>query len=332
MSESSSNNEINSKYVKLFEDLFEKYKYNNELSGSLTSDMKHLNVGLLEDNNYVLDFITDNYLHCLEQINDHNSDYFLYQKTKIKKKNGKYYKNKISKIGNNTDLKKVLRLVDKDASNKVFNEIIQIFELLTIKDENSVTVFKEEYVTYVKEKYTEHRNFSKMIMVFDNINTILENKFVEENFTNAIVTSESTDDKKTSKNKNNKKNNKQGKGEDFMKGIENTKIAELAKTISQKINSEDFPLLSDPSKLLSSLGNMSSDNSDNGIQNLLKFVVSEVEGAFKDKNINEKDLIGEAQNIMGQFQNMSGFDPMSILKNDNIDMNQFASIFSKLAK
>jgi hypothetical protein len=77
---------------------------------------------------------------------------------------------------------------------------------------------------------------------------------------------------------------------------------------------------------------MSSDNSDNGIQNLLKFVVSEVEGAFKDKNINEKDLIGEAQNIMGQFQNMSGFDPMSILKNDNIDMSQFANIFSKLAK
>ena len=330
MSESSSYNEINAKYVKLFEDLFEKYKYNNELSGSLTSDMKHLTDGLAEDNNYVLDFITDNYLHCLEQINDHNSDYFLYQKTKIKKKNGKYYKNKISKIGNNTDLKKVLRVVDKESANKVFNEIIQIFELLTIKDENGITNFKEDYVKYVKEKYTEHRNFSKMIMVFDNINTILENKFVEENFTNAIASASTSTGNKSSKN--NKKNNKQNKGEDFMKGIENTKIAELAKTISQKINTEDFPLLSDPSKLLSSLGNMSSDNGDNGIQNLLKFVVSEVEGAFKDKNINEKDLIGEAQNIMGQFQNMSGFDPMSILKNDNVDMSQFANIFSKLAK
>ena len=327
MSESSSYTEINAKYVKLFEDLFEKYKYNNELSGSLTSDMKHLTDGLAEDNNYVLDFITDNYLHCLEQINDHNSDYFLYQKTKIKKKNGKYYKNKISKVGNNTDLKKVLRVVDKEAANKVFNEIIQIFELLTIKDENGITTFKEEYVNYVKEKYTEHRNFSKMIMVFDNINTILDNKFIEENFTNIATPLELTTNKK-----NNKKNNKQGKGQDFMKGIENTKIAELAKTISEKINTEDFPLLSDPSKLLSSLGNMSSDNGDNGIQNLLKFVVSEVEGAFKDKNINEKDLIGEAQNIMGQFQNMSGFDPMSILKNDNIDMSQFANIFSKLAK
>lgn len=327
MSESSSYTEINAKYVKLFEDLFEKYKYNNELSGSLTSDMKHLTDGLAEDNNYILDFITDNYLHCLEQINDHNSDYFLYQKTKIKKKNGKYYKNKISKVGNNTDLKKVLRVVDKEAANKVFNEIIQIFELLTIKDENGITTFKEEYVNYVKEKYTEHRNFSKMIMVFDNINTILDNKFIEENFTNIATPLELTTNKK-----NNKKNNKQGKGQDFMKGIENTKIAELAKTISEKINTEDFPLLSDPSKLLSSLGNMSSDNGDNGIQNLLKFVVSEVEGAFKDKNINEKDLIGEAQNIMGQFQNMSGFDPMSILKNDNIDMSQFANIFSKLAK
>jgi len=327
--------QISIKYKKLFQELFEKYKYNNELSGSLTSDLKHLTDGLDDDNNYVIELITDNYLHCLEPINDHNSDFFIYQKNKIKKKNGKYYKNKISKIGNNTDLKKVLRLVDKETSNKLFNEIKEIFELLTTKDENGLIIFKEDYISYVKEKYTEHRHFSKMIMVFDNINTIIENKFIEEEV--STLNENNNDNKNDKNNKNNKndknnKNNKKNKnGEDFMKGIENTKIAQLAKNISEKINTEEFPLLSDPSKLLSSLGNMSSED-NGGIQNLLKFVVSEVEGAFKNQNINEKDLIGEAQNIMGQFQNMSGFDPMSIMKNDNIDMSQFANIFSKLTK
>jgi hypothetical protein len=322
--------EINSQYKKLLEDLFEKYKYNDELSGSLTSDIKHLTDGLSEDNDYVIDLITDNYLHCLEQINDHNFDYFLYQKNKIKKKNGKYYKNKITKIGSNTDLKKLLRLVDKSVSNNFFNQIIEIFKLLTKKDENDLIIFKEDYISSVKEKYTEHRYFSKMIMVFDNINTIIENKYVEEE-----IKTENTDENinKNSKNKNSKnKNSKNKNSEDFIKGIENTKIAQLAKNISQKINTEEFPLLSDPSKLLSSLGNISSSEDNGGIQNLLKFVVSEVEGAFKDQNINENDLIGEAQNIMGQFKNMSGFDPLSIMNNDKIDMSQFANIFSKLAK
>jgi hypothetical protein len=113
-----------------------------------------------------------------------------------------------------------------------------------------------------------------------------------------------------------------GLGEDFIKGLENTKIAQLAKSISEKLNIDDFPLLSDPSKLLSSLGN---PGEEGGIQNLLKFVMSEVEESFKGDKLNEKDLIGEAQNIMGQFKNMSGIDPESILKN-----NDLASIFSKM--
>jgi hypothetical protein len=117
---------------------------------------------------------------------------------------------------------------------------------------------------------------------------------------------------------------------DFMNGLENTKIAQLAKNISQKINLDDFPVLTDPSKLLSSLANPSENGA--GIQDLLKFVVGEVEGAFKNNNINENDLVNEAQGIMGQFSNMSGFDPMSILKDGNLDMNQFADIFSNIGK
>ena len=137
--------------------------------------------------------------------------------------------------------------------------------------------------------------------------------------------------KSNSKSKKDKNKSKGAIGPDFIKGLENTKIAQLAKNISEKININDFPALSDPSKLLSSIGDSSNEG---GIQNLLKFVVSEVEGAFKDNTLNEKELIGEAQNLMGQFQNMSGFDPMSLLSGDkgNIDINQFANIFSKMGK
>ena len=130
--------------------------------------------------------------------------------------------------------------------------------------------------------------------------------------------------------KNKKKDGEADIGLDFMKGLENTKIAQLAKNISQKINVDEFPLLTDPSKLLSSLSNPTENGG--GIQELLKFVVGEVEGAFKTNNINETDLVSEAQNIMGQFSNMSGFDPMSILKEGNLDMNQFANIFSNMGK
>jgi hypothetical protein len=36
---------------------------------------------------------------------------------------------------------------------------------------------------------------------------------------------------------------------------------------------------------------------------------------------------------MGQFKNMSGFDPMSMLQeNPDFDVNQFANIFSKMGK
>ena len=92
---------------------------------------------------------------------------------------------------------------------------------------------------------------------------------------------------------------------------------------------DDFPSLNDPSKLLSSLGNPSEDG---GIQNLLKFVIDEVQGAFKDNNLNENDLVNEAQDIMGKFKNMSGFDPMSMLNNENIDMSKFADMFQNMKK
>jgi DNA-binding ferritin-like protein (Dps family) len=291
---------------------------------------------LLENNKYyTLSVITDNYLFCLEQINDHNADYFIYQKEKIVKKNGKSYKNKLSKVGNRTLLKRVLKDSDSNFTSKIFKTILELFELLTLKDENNTLVFNNDYITYVKDNFNENKNFSKMIMVFDNVENILNSKINEDELVDELEDNLQLDTvKETSKpGKKNKKNKSNGKlGNDFMKGLENTKIAQLAKNISEKININDFPALSDPSKLLSSLGN---PGEEGGIQNLLKFVVGEVEEAFKSDGINEKDLVNEAQNIMGQFQNMSGFDPMSILKNgngDGLDMDKFADIFSKMGK
>jgi hypothetical protein len=170
-----------------------------------------------------------------------------------------------------------------------------------------------------------------MIMVLDNVDNILNSQLNEVELDNEEENEVEKEYKKSKSNKNKSKNKKNSKlGPDFMKGLENTKIAQLAKNISEKININEFPDLTDPSKLLSSLSNPGENGG--GIQNLLKFVVGEVEDAFKNNNLNEKDLVNEAQNIMGQFSNMSGFDPMSLLKGNNLDINQFADIFSKMGK
>jgi hypothetical protein len=319
-------NKINEQYLLFFNELIEKFKYHEELIGPLQSDLKVFNDKLLENNNFIINSITDNFLFCLEQISDHNADYFIYQKEKIPKKNGKVYKNKLSKVGNKTLLKNVLKESNNNYSDTIFSTIISYFMLLTFKNENNVIIFNGDYINHVKENFTENKNFSKMIMVIDNLDNILnahEGQEVEPE-----LEPEQLVKTKSKKNKNKKKGG-DGIGPDFMKGLENTKIAQLAKNISEKINIEDFPDLSDPSKLLSSLSN-SSENG--GIQNLLKFVVGEVEEAFKGNNLNEKDLVNEAQDIMGKFQNMSGFDPMAMLKNGNFDMNQFADIFANMKK
>ena len=325
---------VNEKYLSFLNELLEKFKYHDHLAGPLDHDFKLAQEKLVENKYQVIDTIINNFLYCLEQLADHNSDYFIYQKEKITKKNGKSYKNKLPKIGNRTLLKKVLSEAESKSVPKIFKDIIDMFMLLTFKNEYNIILFNEDFVDYVKENFDENKNFSKMIMVIDNVNNILDSK-LEEIDESQIIEEDSDDEIKKSKSKSKSKKEKNKSkgaiGPDFLKGLENTKIAQLAKNISEKINIDDFPALSDPSKLLSSLGDSSNEG---GIQNLLKFVVGEVEGAFKDNTLNEKELIGEAQNLMGQFQNMSGFDPMSLLSGDkgNIDINQFANIFSKMGK
>jgi hypothetical protein len=313
---------INEKYLVFLNYFLEKFKYHEDLSISLDNDINFIN-DKLESNKYaVINIISDNFLFCLEQISDHNSDYFIYQKEKIQKKNGKLYKNKLPKIGNKTLLKSILTESDSKNYNSIFKDIIDFFNLLVLKDKNNKMIFNSDYVTYIKDNFSENKNYNKIMMVFDNLDNILNQKDDE------IDEKEIEEDSKKDKSKKNKSKKNNGLGGDFMKNLENTKIAELAKNISQKINIDDFPSLADPSKLLSSLGNPE----EGGMQNLLKFVVGEVQEAFKNNNLNENDLVNEAQNIMGQFQNSSGFDPMSILSNNNIDLEQFANIFSKMSK
>jgi hypothetical protein len=329
--------EINAKYLKLLEESYEKYKYHNELSGQMETELRSLVKKLSENNLYILYFLTTNYLYCLEPINDNNVDYFLYQKEKTVKKNGKVQKNKVTKFVGKVLFKKILKESDKFYNAKIFELIKELFVSLTEKDEDGRIVFMKEYVEYIKNNHNDDKNYSKMMIVIDNVDTILSNQApapVED----SKETSEKSKKSDKKKGKKSKENNF-GFNKEFMDNLENTNIARLAKNISEKINTEDFPLLSDPTKLLSSLTGGGEGGEEGNIQNLLKFVVGEVETAFKDNNINEKELIGEAQGLMNQFQNMSGgFDPMSILKNmtggngQMPDLSQFESIFSNMKK
>ena len=319
----------NERYLSLLNELIEKFKYHDELLGTLEYDLKSVK-GKLEDNeNQVIYAITDNFLFCLEAISDHNADYFIYQKEKIVKKN-KTYKNKLPKLGSKTLLKRILKDCDSKYNSYLFKFITDIFMLFIVKNEDDTISFSDEYIDYVKENFDENKNFSKMIMVFDNVNNILNNA---QQIDEPVLIEEEESWTEPVKNKKGKKKSKSSsKGfiaPEFMKNLENTKIAQLAKNISEKINMDDFPELGDPMKLLSSLGNPCEEG---GIQNLLKFVIGEVETSFKSNGMDEKQLINEAQDMMGNFSNLSGIDPMKMFKDGNLDMNQFANIFSKMSK
>lgn len=336
--------EVSTKYIVFLQELYEKYKYHPELAGQLETDIKGLKKNM-ENDQYLLYFLSSNYLFCLEPIADHNIDYFMYQKDKTVKKSGKVVKNKITKVIGKIALKKILKESDVSFHNKFFSTIYEIFMNMTVKNENDVIVFNDEYIQFVKDNLSEDKNFSKMLMVMDNLDTILSSdNVVDETDVIKEAKKEEADKKKDKKKKSKSSSSNPlsaltgALGGDFMNGLESTKIAKLAMNISEKINSEQFPLLDDPSKLLSSLTG-SGEEGANNIQDLLKFVVNEVEDAFKTNGIDEKELLGEAQSIMSQFQGMSGFDPMAMLKNITgggeggmPDMKQFENIFSNLKK
>ena len=323
---------LNENYLTLMDLLLEKFKYHPELSGNLESDVKIIRKKLETENDCILHFLTKQLLYCLEQVTDHNIDFFTYQKDKSIKKNGKTVKTKTTRVIGRVSLKKVFEESDQAFHILVFDHLYSLFVSLTVQEEGHYS-FDKDYINFVKNHYTEDKNYSKMIMVIDNIDIILNQK-IEHTVT---AKPEKKDKKKSKKDKKKNSGMFDGLNAGFMNNLENTKIAQLAKNISEKMNKDDFPLLSDPSKLLGSLTGGGADGEGN-LQNLLKFVVNEVEDAFKSTGMDEKELLGEAQGIMSQFQNMSGLDPMSLLKNFTggeggvPDMSQFENIFANLKK
>ena len=321
---------INQKYMKILVNLHDLFKDHKKIGHSMENDIKYINEKLESNNFYILNLITDNYLYCLEQIKDHNSDYFVYQKETKQNKKGKTIKNKITKITPKVLLKDILPNIKSKTVNAFFDDILEIIQLLIYEDDE-ILYFHDEYLEYIKENFSENKNFNKMLIVIDNLDQIMDIDEDEEE--------ESEEDKpKVEENKNNKKGKKNkkskspmdGMGEQFMKGIEDTNIAKLAKNISEKISIEDYPILTDPSKLISSLSNPSEEG---GLSNLLQFVVGEVQGAFKDADMKEGDLVEEAQKIMGNFGNASGIDPVNLMSNmANLNLDKFADIFSNLNK
>lgn len=322
---------INEKYFDLLNKIYKIYENHETLSKSIEFDIEYLKEKLENNENSVLNLITDNYLYCLEQIKDKNSDYFIYQKEKIirKKSNSKgsvkIIKNKITKIGNKTLFKNVLENLKRDTIMEIFNDIIEIFKLLIYEDDN-VYNFHEDYLEYVNENFKNNKNFNKMLVVIENIDLLigsLEEDEIEEAEYQERIESSNKDKKK---NKKNSKKSEENVGEEFIKGIENTKIAQMAKNISEKINLEDFPILTDPSKLLSTLTNP--EEGLGSVGGLMDVVMKEVQSSFKDGNSGENDLINEAQDIMGKL-NGTDLDPMKIMKNMNLDLDKMGDLFKK---
>jgi len=335
---------INQKYLNAISNLNSLFKHHKELGPSIKNDIEKMNENLITDKYHILNILTDNYLYCLEEVKELNADFFVYQEVKKIKKKGKVTKSKISKIGEKTSLKEILPNLKTKTSQIFFKDIFEIFELLVYEDENGTFILSEDYLEYIKEVFSSNKNYNKILLVIDNIDNIFSN--YDENEIDEQINQSILQEQKEKENKKNKKDKTKNKkssnegfgnigeslGENFMKGIEDTKIATLAKNISEKINLTDFPVLNDPSKLLASLTNPGQNGEDGkGIGDLLQFVIGEVQEAFKGGNgLSENDLVNEAQNIMGKFGNMAGFDPSKIMNNPNLNLNQFADIFASM--
>ena len=322
---------INDKYFDYLNKINTIFKNHNILSKSIKHDIEYLNEKL-EINSYaVLLTITDNYLYCLEQIKDKNADFFKYQKESIIKKKGsakgsvKIIKNKITKIGNKTSLKNIFENVKNETCVELFNEILDIFKLLTYEDDN-IYNFHDDYLSFIKGNLQKNKNYNKINNVIDNIDSIMGSIDDDEIEEQKYKESFESQNKKSKESKGSKKNKNGNLGEDFIKGIEDTKIAQMAKNISEKINLDEFPILTDPSKLLSMLSNP--EEGLGSIGGLMDVVMKEVKTSFDETNTNEKDLIGEAQNIMGKLSG-TNLDPVNLMKNMNLDLSKMGDIFNK---
>jgi len=325
---------VSESYLELLELVFSKLN-SKELRELFQTEMDTIRNKYNKNGYVILTFITDNFLYCLEHIVDHNGDYFLYQTEKVKSKSGKIRKNKLSKIVGSVYLKTVIEEMDSKTINLIFSRIHDLFHMLSIREENKI-VFQKEYIEFIHENFGENKNYNKIIMVVENTDDILNQ---EEEEPEVEAPEESPDEKGNDVENKKDKKKKKSKGmfdnmmnPDFIKNLENTKIARLAKNISEKIKIEDFPLLNDPSKLFESFtGN--NNEGGNDLQNLMKTVIQEVQSSFQDNKLDETDLIQEAQGIM---QNMGGLNPMDLFgkgeNGENKGLGMFEKLFSNISK
>ncbi len=318
---------LNESFLSLVDEIAEKFKYHEELAGQLEEDHKYIHEKL-EDNQYaVLNSFTHNFLYCLEQVVEHNVDFFMYQKEKVyRKSSGKTIKNKITKWVSKIPLKKILAECDASFVDHFFRQITDMFMMLVVSEEGNLQ-FIEDYVNYVHENFSKNKNYSKMIMVLDNTNEILNLQEEDDTEEVEVIEAKPSKDEKKKKKKNKSSSNplESMMNPEFLSNLENSKIGQIAKNISSKLNPADFQQFMDPSKIMQSLSNPEGEDSG-GLQNLLKMVIGEVEGAFKSNELNEGELIQEAQNMMGALKDNAGIDPMALFGGPP-DMKAFEKIF-----
>ena len=115
--------------------------------------------------------------------------------------------------------------------------------------------------------------------------------------------------------------------------IFNGTIGNLAKEIAQEIDTNTINL-DDPASLLRDLmsGNFDEDNDETGIVNLVKNITSKIQNKLSDGDIQESDLLSDAESLMKNFTNpnnkmegMGGLEGMGDLG------NIFSSLMSNMS-
>ena len=347
---------IHNQYIEMLGNIEKSIIHDIELQNAIKRDTK-IYLEKVEKNGLlqILYVLTDNYLYCLEAIKDHNCDYFSYQEDKIKKKNGKVEKVKITTLVGKTTLKRIVAESPEAINNEIFDTLVQAFIFLCIKKEGRYE-FRREYLKYVHENFEDNRNYSKMKLMIENVDSILD-EYNPDDYkstapeTDANVELDSDKGKKGKKSKKSKKDTGDGEdpfgfftksaGDNLVKNLESSKIGQIAKNISNKMSENDFPMLKDPSQFLASLTN---PNGQNGLGDLIKFVMGEVQSSLDTQNISQDDLMSEASNMMGGLSKLTGMDPMKMMgamggaqqsgeeEGDMPDFSQFAGIFEGLGK
>ncbi len=338
---------IHDQYVEMLGNVANSIVRDTELQNAIKRDTK-LYLEKVEKNGLlqILYVLTDNYLYCLEAIKDHNCDYFAYQEDKIKKKSGKVEKVKITTLVGKTTLKRVVAEASDIINNQIFDTLVQSFIFLCIKKEGCYE-FRKEYLKYVHENFEDNRNYSKMKLMIENVDSILD-EYNPDDYKPAPKVAENDDKKKSKKGKKSKEGEDpfgfftKSAGDNLVKNLESSKIGQIAKNISTKMSENEFPMLKDPSQFLASLTN---PNAEHGLGDLIKFVMGEVQSSLETQNISQDDLMNEASNMMGGLSKLTGIDPMKMMgemkpptmdENGNMenvpDFSQFAGIFEGLGK